>query len=131
MKVAIVGSRDYPEAKKRVFARLRSLRDDFPEDAPHVISGGETGVDKAAIQAARMMGLDYTVFNADWDGLGKKDTTRNMLIVDAADRVIAFWDFKCVSTADIVVRALADGKHTEVYDLEGEPAGPAAAEAVR
>ena len=132
MCVAVVGSRTYPGAHQRVYARLKSLRDDFPNHVIHIISGGARGVDSAAAGAAHRLGLELTVFAPDWDGHGTRaGRVRTDLIVDAADRVIAFWDFKSRGTAYTIRKSIESGKYTEVWNADGEPAGPAAAEAVR
>src|ERR1019366_3739515 len=87
MKIAIVGSRDYPHPEK-----VRALINNLPADTV-VISGGARGVDTWAEQAARARGLEVIIFPALWHAYGKRaGFIRNRQIVESADKVVAFWD---------------------------------------
>ena len=65
---------------------------ELPRDTT-VISGGARGVDTAAIGAARALGMNCEIFPAQWEKFGKSaGFRRNIDIVAAADKVVAFWD---------------------------------------
>src|SRR5262245_11253362 len=87
MRVAVVGSRDYPDLEAvRAYVRAQ------PADTV-IISGGARGVDQVAVDTARRLQLAYEVYPADWTRYGKRaGFLRNITIVDNADAVVAFWD---------------------------------------
>lgn len=110
MKVAIVGSRDWPDAWA-VIAYVNSL----PEDTI-VVSGGAKGVDTIAEKAARKRGLAVEIFMPDWATHGKAaGPIRNKQIIDAADRVVAFSFNNSKGTASSIDLAKAANKPLEVY----------------
>ena len=110
MRVAIVGSRDYPDLST-VRTYINTLL--RPDDV--VISGGARGVDSAAVQYAQERGLAVEVYPADWDRHGKTaGFIRNQTIVDNADYVVAFWDGRSRGTMDTVNKAQAKGLPYEV-----------------
>jgi hypothetical protein len=89
VKVAIVGSRGY--------------------------AGGARGVDSVAETAAKACGLVVKVYLAQWARHKKlAGFIRNSKIVDASDRVVAFWDGSSHGTADTVEKARIAGKPVEV-----------------
>ncbi len=96
MRIAIIGSRDYPRLPA-VSGFVQSL----PKDAT-VVTGGARGVDEQAERAARAFGLKVSVLPVDPAGLpedekerriayAKRAYARNAVIVASADRVVAFW----------------------------------------
>jgi len=110
VKVAIVGSRDYP--------RLDLVREFVRRLLPGtvVISGGAASVDNTAIDEADKMGLDTTVFPANWALHGKAaGPMRNTLIVNACDELVAFWDGHSRGTKDSIDKAKAAHKQVYVY----------------
>ena len=115
VRVAIVGSRKYP--------RLGLVRD-FVQSLPVgsvIISGGAPGVDQAAEDAAKSTGLELIVFPADWDGLGRKaGPIRNSQIVEAADRLVAFWDGISRGTQDSIRKAELRGIPVIVFNNDGQ-----------
>ncbi len=88
MKVAIVGSQGYKHLQ-RVIDYVRSL----PLDTI-IVSGGAVGPDKAAEETAKQRGMpDLLIFLPDWTKYGKPaGPIRNKQIVDAADKLVAYWD---------------------------------------
>jgi len=100
LKVAIVGSRDYP----RLDQVQRYVRE-LPEFTT-ILSGGARGVDSCAVETARRRGLEIVEYLADWDGLGRRaGMVRNAQIVGAADLVVAFWDGKSRGTKNAIDHA--------------------------
>ena len=105
MRVAIVGSRDFPKmGVVRAFVQSLDLN-------VVVISGGARGVDTVAVEEARECGLEVEEINAEWDEIGRAaGPLRNTKIVDRADIVVAFWDGRSSGTRDTIKKARAAGK---------------------
>lgn len=112
MKIAIVGSRNYPHLE-RVWEYVQTL----PPDTV-IISGGARGVDRTAEAAARKRGLPVMIFAAEWGKYGKAaGMIRNEYIVAVADQIIAFYDGTSRGTANTIDRARKAGKPVEVIPL--------------
>ena len=111
MRVAIVGSRRFPEPE-RVIEYIRSL----PARAS-IITGSASGVDAAATRAARDKGIPIQVIPASFDELAdtSKSAARNQRLVDACDVLVAFWDGASKGTRTTVERALDTGKEVHVF----------------
>lgn len=108
-KVAIVGSRDYPN-KQAVIGFVNSL----PPDSV-VVSGRGRGVDTWAEQTAISRGLPTEIFPAEWDKYGKSaGFRRNADIVKTCTRLVAFWDGKSKGTAHSVGLARKSNKPVEI-----------------
>lgn len=108
-KVAIVGSRKFPN-RQQVIDYVASL----PQDTV-IVSGGAKGVDTWAALAAKECGLDTLIFPAEWDKYGKSaGFRRNADIVNACDRLVAFWDGNSKGTAHSVGLAEKQGKPVEI-----------------
>jgi predicted Rossmann fold nucleotide-binding protein DprA/Smf involved in DNA uptake len=116
MKVAIVGSRKYPnlEAVRRFIREL-------PRDTT-VVTGGAYGVDEAAEETAKRLRLSRQIFEPIV-GLGanrqeyvKALLERNHRIVEAADRVVVFWDGKSSGTKRVAALAMKAGLPVEVRE---------------
>lgn len=112
-KVAIVGSRDFKHLDM-VWAYVQ----DLPPDTT-VVSGGARGVDRAAEQAAVSYGLARQIIRAIWrndEGVynPKAGFERNTLVVEAADRIVAFWDGRSGGTLDTIKKARLAGKPVEI-----------------
>lgn len=121
MKIAVVGSRDYPLLDKVEYV-VSMIADQFPEAT--IISGGAIGVDDRAEEAARKYGLavvSMAVPPEEWDRLGKKaGPLRNQRMVDACDKLIAFWDGQSRGTAWSIRYASQKAKLLNVFDRSGE-----------
>jgi hypothetical protein len=107
--IAIIGSRDYlPLDKVRDY--VNTLADD-----DHIISGGARGVDSAAVAAAKQRGLPFTEYRAEWDRYGRSaGFKRNVLIVNDADRLVAFWDGQSRGTKHSINLAAKKGIPVEI-----------------
>jgi len=111
VRVAVVGSRDYPDLAQ-VGRYIRAL----PRGTV-VVSGGARGVDSRAESAARNAGLVTDIYLADWDLHGKKaGYVRNMLLVDACDKLVAFWDGTSRGTKHAIELARSAGKRVVVFE---------------
>ena len=109
MKVAIVGSREYPYLSK-----VRAYIQNLPIDTV-IVSGGARGVDKCAEKVAESIGLQSEIYLADWHRYGKAaGMKRNQQIVEASDRVVAFWDGDNRGTKNTIDTAKKLGKGVTV-----------------
>jgi hypothetical protein len=127
-RIAIVGSRDYPRLD---LVRLYVRR--LPPNTT-VISGTRADdeleddkikdVDCCAIREAEKCGLGVQVFPAAWRVNGVYDhgagVKRNTLIVEAADKVLAYWDGVSPGTADSIRKAKARGKTLAIIGPDGK-----------
>lgn len=114
-RVAIVGSRDYPDLDAvRVYVAA------LPAGTV-VVSGGAIGVDTVAEQAARARGLEVIVHKPDWNRYGKSaGFRRNTLIVADADEVVAFQYNRSRGTQNSIDTARKMNKPVTVIDEVGE-----------
>lgn len=110
MKIAIVGSRDYPNLN-----RVREFVKALPVGTV-VVSGGARGVDYVAATTARIRGLEVIEYLAEWEQYGQRaGYLRNKDIVAAADRVVAFWDGRSRGTQHTIQLATEAGKDVTIY----------------
>ena len=112
MKVAIVGTRTYPDLEQvREYVRQLS-----PDDI--VISGGAKGVDETAEDEARKLGMEVISIPAEWNKYGKRaGLMRNDIIVAMADLVVAFWDGVSRGTKYTIDRAKEKNVITQVFNV--------------
>lgn len=109
MRVAIVGSRKYPDLDA-----VRRYVETLPKDTI-IVSGGAEGVDQSAELAAKACGLNVCIYYPRWDLHGKgAGFARNVLIVLNCDRLVAFWDGTSRGTKHTIDRALAEGLDVKV-----------------
>jgi hypothetical protein len=119
MNIAVIGSRDFPQLDS-VAAYVRGL-----PSGTIVISGGARGVDRVAASAARAAGHTVREFRPDWDRHGKSaGFKRNAQIVEASDRLVAFWDGKSRGTADTIEKARQADLHITVIRPDGSTYRP-------
>jgi len=112
MRIAIVGSRDYPDLRAvwMFVERLAARRPDAV-----IISGGAPGVDTVAAVAGRWYGLEVVEHEAEWERLGKMaGFARNSTIVNDADMLIAFWTGVSTGTVDSIEKARQKGIKVKV-----------------
>jgi hypothetical protein len=113
-RVAIVGSRDFPNADA-VSAFIQSL-----PAGTVVVSGGARGVDQWAEDAANALGLQTKIIHADWKNLGRRaGPIRNAEIVASADRLLAFWNGRSRGTLNAVLAARSAGLPILILDATG------------
>jgi len=118
LKVAIVGSRAYPRPDLvKHFVDLMQL-------STTVVSGGARGVDSWAIEAAQARGMQTEVYEADWDGLGKRaGYVRNETVVNVSDYVTAFWDAVSRGTKHTINLSITANKLFRIYLPDGSNIG--------
>lgn len=113
-RVAIVGSRDFPNADA-VSAFIQSL-----PAGTVVVSGGARGVDQWAEDAANALGLRTKIIHADWKNLGRRaGPIRNAEIVASADRLVAFWNGRSRGTLNAILAARSAGLPILILDATG------------
>jgi len=106
MKIAVIGSRGIDRIR---WSDVHAL----PGDT--IISGGAKGVDTLAANYARARGLDIVELRPDYGRYGKSAPhVRNGQIIDAADRIVAFWDGKSRGTKSVIERARKHGKQVDI-----------------
>lgn len=128
MKIAVVGSREFKDKQFVENMMIEIIRFDHWT----LISGGAVGVDTWAEQYAKLMGWKRIILKANWNDLsfpdaiiktnkyGKKydaraGIRRNQLIVDEADKVVAFWDGKSSGTKSTIDMAIKANKPVDIY----------------
>lgn len=107
-RVAIVGSRKYPDLEK-VRAYVMAL----PTNVV-IVTGGAEGVDKMTEETARLRGLDVEIYLPDWSQGKKAGPLRNQQIVANADRVVAFWNGQSRGTKNSIELAQKRGIPVEI-----------------
>lgn len=117
--IAIIGSRAFPS---RVL--VQSFVAVLPSDT-RLVSGGAVGVDTWAQEAALQRGLTVTVYRPQYGIYPGKiaPLKRNETIVDAADRVVAFWDGTSTGTIHALKYAHRTGKSVTVFGADGVEIG--------
>jgi predicted Rossmann fold nucleotide-binding protein DprA/Smf involved in DNA uptake len=114
MRIAIVGSREYPDLEQ-----VREYVRGLPPSAV-VTSGGAIGVDTTAIDESDRRGLQIVVFLPVYEKYARRaPLVRNQLIVDFCDRLVAFHAADSRGTAHVVSLAKKAGKTVEVFGPEG------------
>ncbi len=110
MKTAIVGSRNI---------WVNDLSQYLPQNVTEIVSGGARGVDTCAKEYAKANGIKLTEFLPDYDKYGRSaPLKRNLLIIDYADCVIAFWDGKSRGTKFVIDHCKEAGKPLKIYKLK-------------
>ena len=111
MRIAIVGSRNYPRLDLVVeFVVL------LPEGTV-VGSGDACGVDQMAVSAAKACGLKTVEHLADWALHGRAaGMIRNRVMLDDVDEVVAFWNRKSRGTLNMIEITKRAGKRVTVIE---------------
>ena len=94
MKVSVVGSRNILTV---------DLHKYLPSNTSEIISGGSVGVDTCAKNYAQNNRIKFTQLLPNFELYGRSaPLKRNDLLVDSADKVIAFWDGKSRGTKFVI-----------------------------
>lgn len=114
MKIAIVGCRKVPDAKKAYDLIRRTI----PRNCSEIVSGGAAGIDTLAELYASENKLHLTVFKPEFDKYGKFATKiRNTQIVAYADLIYAYWDMNSKGTAFTLKQCIEMGKPFKIFRL--------------
>jgi len=105
LKLAAIGSRSFCD-----YTLLCETLDQYlPVD--FLISGGAVGADYLAHQWALSRKVLVLIYRPDWRANGKRaGIIRNAAMVEAADRIIAFWDGTSRGTGHTINMAKKSGK---------------------
>lgn len=94
MKVAVIGSRGL---------RVDNLEKYLPKETTEIVSGGAVGIDTCAKEYAIKNNIKLTEFLPEYEKYGRSaPIKRNLLIIDYADYVLAFWDGKSHGTKYVI-----------------------------
>jgi hypothetical protein len=115
MKVAIIGSRDYPLPNLvRAYVFDKMSLDDI------LVSGRGGIVDITAEKAAEDRGMVTDIYPADWDKLGLvAGFERNKPIARVCERAVAFWDLRSGGTKDTLEQLRIHRKPYIIYGPDG------------
>lgn len=118
MKIAVIGSRAYPE-----LSQVRAYVAALP-DGTVLVTGGARGVDAIAEEAARARGLAVEVIRPDYAAFPGNPRAapiaRNQEIVRQSDAVVVFWDGTSRGSASVIRFAQRQNKPTTVYTPDGQ-----------
>jgi len=107
MKLAVIGSRGFED-----YSLLSQKLDEI--NPSEIISGGAKGADTLADRYANEHDIKLTEFKPDYKKYGRgAPHVRNRQIVDASEKVLAFWDGKSRGT-------LSTLKYAEKQSIEIE-----------
>jgi len=110
MKLAIIGSRKIEKL---------DLNEYIKEKPNVVISGGAKGIDTIAEEWALRNNIDIIIHRPNYEINGKKATwRRNDVIVDEADKIMAFWDGESTGTRYVINKALETRKNIEIIFIK-------------
>jgi DNA recombination-mediator protein A len=114
-KIGIVGSRNISsQTAELVREYIRNLTDADLE----IISGSARGVDSVAANEATLLNIKVTEFVPEYFEYGRiAPLIRNDRIVDASDKIVAFWDGQSKGTKYTIKRARHRGKPVEVIEI--------------
>lgn len=118
MRVAIIGSRKYPDPHQ-VCEFVQALATKYPHAV--VVSGAcPNSPDEWAVTEAKLCGLKVKEYPADWEKHGKKaGFLRNHDIVNDADYVVAFQLGRSRGTQHSIDIAQKLGKNVYIYRPDG------------
>lgn len=110
MKIAIIGSRNL---------KVKNLEKYLPKDVTEIVSGGARGIDTSAKEYAIKNKIKLTEFLPEYDKYGRiAPLKRNDLIIDYADKVLAFWDGESKGTKYVIDKCKQKNKPLMVYTVK-------------
>lgn len=112
MKIAIIGSRKCGNLS------VAEIIHNIPEKCTCIISGGAIGVDCLAKQAARQLNIPIQEYLPNYAVFGKTaPLQRNHEIINQADQVLAFWDYKSRGTQHVILECLKIEKPIKIISI--------------
>lgn len=113
MKVAIIGSRNCGELT------VEKIIENLPKKVSTVISGGAAGVDTLAREVAARLKVPIVEIVPNYEIFGKQaPLIRNKEIVETADEVVAFWDYKSRGTRAAILNCLKLNKPVKIVIID-------------
>jgi hypothetical protein len=119
MRTIIAGSRGIEN-----YAMLAAAIRHLPWKPTLILSGGAVGVDTMGERWAKENGIGVEVFQADWEGLGRRaGFARNEDMAKRAEALLALWDGKSTGTRHMISIAGMHGLKVVVFraDRPWEP----------
>lgn len=117
MRLAIVGSRDFPNMDLVRYV-VRRICQGTPGLV--IVSGGARGVDQVAAAEADLQGATLEIWLPDWSQGRGAGVARNSQIIAHCDRFLAFWDGQSRGTLDSIQKARARGLRGLIIDPYGK-----------
>lgn len=112
MKLAVIGSRGLT---------VKDLGKYIPEGVTEIVSGGAKGIDACAREYAIQNGIKLTEFLPEYEKYGRSaPLKRNLLIINYADEVIAFWDGASKGTKYVIDNCKKMDKKIDVFINDGD-----------
>lgn len=110
MKIAIIGSRDYPNME-RVKEYIRKL-----DPSVTIVSGGRIGVDTVVFNEALSLGMKTKIFRNNSNRQGRNGMTlADQNLLDYCDQMIIFWNGIDLDRLRLRESARLGGKLLKVY----------------
>ena len=107
MKVAVIGSRGL---------HVDDLRQYLPKETTEIVSGGAKGIDSDARAYAQAHGIPLKEFLPEYEKYGRSaPLKRNLLIIEYADVVLAFWDGQSRGTKYVIDHCREMGVPVRVF----------------
>lgn len=117
VKVVIGGCRYYNNYQDFCEFTDKCLSEDRNK-AITILSGHCSGADMMAERYAKENGYELQVFPAQWNKYGRAaGPIRNKQMVELADKVIAFWDYKSAGTKTLIQYAKEENKHIDIMKI--------------
>lgn len=115
MNVAVIGSRNCKSLTPQTVLQY------IPKECTSIISGGAVGVDQIAKTVAQMLSVPIREFLPDYKTYGRTaPLIRNRLIIQEADYVLAFWDYRSSGTRNAIIQALKQEKKVKIIMIPTE-----------
>lgn len=113
MKVAIIGSRECGDLT------IEKVLEHIPANATSIISGGAIGADRFARGVSLALKLPLEEILPDYETFGKiAPLVRNKTIIDRADIIIAFWNYKSRGTKNALLEGIKQDKEIKIIEVE-------------
>ena len=113
MKLAIIGSRSIEKL---------DLENYIKEKPDVIISGGAKGIDTIAEEWALKNNIEIIIHRPNYELNGKKAAwRRNDIIIDEADKIIAFWNGISTGTRYVINKAIETKKNIEIIFINESP----------
>jgi hypothetical protein len=101
MRTLVCGSRDFVDGPL-IFKTLDVMKPTIT----CVIAGGARGPDTIAVEWAKLRGVAYEIYPAQWGRNGKAaGFIRNREMIEVCEQVVAFWDGRSHGTKNTIQRA--------------------------